>query len=476
MNFIKTPLAIAMGTALSLSANAIQITTNDNALELANTLTAGTGLIVTSAELSYGDFNDDIGDGYGEYGSEGTVSEVTTYNSETETPTTVITSNTSTGATSGIYTNESGTYGLPNQGIVLSTGNVLDYQDGSNTKTGKSTSWNTVATEEQSQLLSQVSGESTYRDTTLLTITFDVDENTDTVSFLGAFGSEEFPQYVGSNFIDGFGLFLNGQNIAGVTNEEGETQTANINHSSFKAIEGTQLNGLIAPNGNPLLRFDAPVEAGSTGNVFQIVIGDRGDNVLDTTTYLSKFGGEGSSELIPVMPSNGEPNENGEFEFTLPGADSGIGIETPIWIDPVVATGYTYEIKEGLFTSVVMPGVTTIDADGFELWVWNELNGEYTQVSVLANGESYDLTKLAFDVTKFQIRDIDPALALDPNNPAAFSTGITYKANNLGTNVNVTMAAMTTDTDAVTSVNEPVTLPLIALGLLALLRRRTQKA
>lgn len=474
MKFVKSPIALAVGAALSMSANSLEITTNTEALDLANALTAGTGLIVTSAELTYGNFDgDENGDGYGEYG-EG-APEVSAYSVSSEGPSQGPSNN--QGATTGIFTNTTGTYGLPNGGVVFSTGNVLDYQDGPNNESGKSTSWGSYATTEQRELLEQVSGNGEqFRDSTLLTITFDVDQNTDTVSFLGAFGSEEYPEYVGSQFIDGFGLFLNGQNIAGAANENGVVETLNVNHTSFKPITGTELDGLVAPNGNPLLRFDAPVEAGSKNNVFQIVIADRGDTVLDTTTYLSKFGGEGSSELIPVMPSNGTPNANGEFEFTLPGAESGIGIDTPIWIDPVVATGYTYEIKEGKFTSVVMPGITTIDADGFELWVWNALTGDYDKVTVLANGESYDLTKLAFDVTKFQVRDIDPALGLDPNNPAAFATGITYSPYQVGKDVEVTMAAMKTNTDNINPVNEPITLPLVALSLMALLRRRAKKA
>src|SRR6056297_3311042 len=43
---------------------------------------------------------------------------------------------TSSGDQAGTYINLAGTYGLPSGGIVLSSGNVADYETGSNTQTG----------------------------------------------------------------------------------------------------------------------------------------------------------------------------------------------------------------------------------------------------------------------------------------------------------------------------------------------------
>ena len=99
------------------------------------------------------------------------------------------------------------------------------------------------------------------------------------------FGSEEYAEFVGSEFIDGFGLFLNGVNLASVGRVR--DQPVNINHLAMAKILGTQLDGVLAPNGNPLVIFSAPVVPGSTGNVLTFLVADTSDTVYDTTAYIS---------------------------------------------------------------------------------------------------------------------------------------------------------------------------------------------
>ena len=442
-------------TVSSVNSHAIEITTSDDANVLANVLTlfGDTGIDITSATLS------------------------------SPSP-----------LTSGTYTNSPKTYGLPSPGIVLSTGNVNHYNTGPNTQEGNSTSFDNGGGDEgeaelpsfaaasinsssltnttnwtNEQLLDPITGGEnnnyTHYDTTRLTITFNVDDITDTLSFLSVFGSEEFPEYVGSEFVDGFGLYLNGENFAGVIDSNSEPGQAplaiNINHPDMtNEIEGTELNGIIAPNGNPLLRFDVPVTPGSTNNVFDIIIADTSDSSLDTTVFIAAFGGEGSSEFIPVLPSNGEPDENGEFHFELPTVPN-----DTIWIDPVVSVGYVYNIKDGFFTKVTMPSLAAVnDPTGYELWI----NG--LLVKKLASGETYDFD--ANDqIDTFEIRGIDPVLELDPLSDTAFVTGILYDGVQGTAPAQVSMKAITIDTDA-TSVPEPSTLAVFALGLIGLSIRR----
>jgi len=457
-------LAVSCSLAMANApANALVITSTDNASALAGTLTAGTGLTVTSATISYGTPGD-----AGEFGPqenipeedfEGEFFDVEELPSPAPVNTDVIYHS------AGTYSNTNGTYGLPTSGIVLSSGDVRDYGDGDNTENGKTTEYGNTATAEQSALLDPItSDEFSHHDVTLLTIEFDVDVNTDTISFLGVFGSEEFPDFVGSQYVDGFGLYLNGQNIAGAlasNAEAGESaQALNINHFDMSEnIEGTELNAVIAPNGNPLLRFDAAVEAGSTGNVFQIIISDTSDGALDSTAYLAAFGGEGSNEFIPVLPSNGEADENGEFHFELPATTSGLGVDEPIWIDPVVAIGYTYTAENGVFTSVTMPSLATVnDVDGYELWLFD--GTDFIFSGAFAAGERFDFLS---GVNMFRIMDITPNLELDPFAQDAFPIGITYDA--LGTDpVHITMKAVEFDTDAV-NVPEPSSLLLMSLSL-----------
>ncbi len=79
-------------------------------------------------------------------------------------------------------------------------------------------------------------------DTTQLDLTFD--------STTVVFGSEEYSEFVGSSFIDGYGFYLNGVNIAQVGG-----QPVNINHPAMMALSGTEFDGILAPGGNPVLLF-----------------------------------------------------------------------------------------------------------------------------------------------------------------------------------------------------------------------------
>jgi hypothetical protein len=241
------------GVTLAAPSHAILVTQNTNAAALATALTAGsTGLVVTGATLS----------GH----------------------------STGTAASSGIYTNITNTYGIA-PGIVLSSGNVSDYSDGPNTSSSKTTAYAVPATPAQEALLDPITGGGfNHNDVTQLDVTFN--SATGSVFFIVAFGSEEFPEFVGSSFIDGFGLYLNGVNIATVGG-----LPVNINHPAMTALPGTELDGLLAPNGNPALLFSGA--ANPTGNTLTFIVADTSDTILDTTVYISSLSGE--------VPPNGVP-------------------------------------------------------------------------------------------------------------------------------------------------------------------------
>jgi hypothetical protein len=176
------------------------------------------------------------------------------------------------------------TYGLVSGGIVLSTGDVRDYGTGPNAATKNVWQYGVAASGAQEALLDPITGSYNHWDTTQLDLTFDVDPNVDTIYFQVVFGSEEYPEFVGS-FIDGFGLYLNGTNYA-----QAGGQPVNVNHPAMTAIAGTELDGVLAPSGEAVLTFALPVTPGSFNNLLTFIIADTVDQDADTTAYVTGFG------------------------------------------------------------------------------------------------------------------------------------------------------------------------------------------
>jgi hypothetical protein len=193
----------------------------------------------------------------------------------------------------GTYTNASGTYGI-GAGVVISTGHVGNYADGPNAESGQSTDFFAPATAGDDLLLDPITGIDPgtllpydHFDVTRIDITFDASASVSNVFFTIVFGSEEFNEFIGSAFIDAFAIYFNGNNIA----LQGG-QPININHPAVANIVGTELDGVIAPGGNPLLLFQVPVVPGSTGNTLTFIVGDTSDEILDTTVYIAGVGSE----------------------------------------------------------------------------------------------------------------------------------------------------------------------------------------
>ncbi len=60
-------------------------------------------------------------------------------------------------------------------------------------------------------------------------------------------------------------------------------------------MAGTELNGVIAPNGNALLVFDVDAAPGSTNNKLTFIVADTSDGILDTTVFIS----DSRSNVVP---------------------------------------------------------------------------------------------------------------------------------------------------------------------------------
>jgi len=280
---VRFAIAIALGV-VSTGAQAIVISATQDDTTLVNALLggAGTGITVTSK----------------------------TFSGQQQTSSLANSPETS----SGTFTNSSGTYGI-GPGIVLTTGAVEErsytdveinvtetlsgYGDGPNRVPDNSTAYldpitfaEQSATAEQEALLQPISSFPHF-DVTELIVNFDVQAGYDRVAFNVAYGTDEYVEFKNSDFIDIFAVFLNGTNIAFINGNK-----FNVDHPDFAAVTGTELDGLLAPGGNPLLTLSGGVNPGA--NSLRFIIADTGDSILDSTVYLSGLTGVA---VVPLPPA-----------------------------------------------------------------------------------------------------------------------------------------------------------------------------
>jgi len=102
----------------------------------------------------------------------------------------------------------------------------------------------------------------------------------------------------------------------------------------------------------------------------------------------------------------------------------------------------------------------------YDVFVLNPTTDLYELVvSGLGIDELFDFSILGFDVTNFQIQGIETNALLDPNDPNAFVTGLTFTNGGI---VNVTQTAIT----EFVNVPEPGTILLLGGGLLIMAKRK----
>ena len=193
--------------------------------------------------------------------------------------------------------------GLPavgfDDGIVLSSGSAADVL-GPNDSSSTTTAFGRPG---DAQLDALVGG-TTY-DAAALSITFV--PTTSRVNFRYVFSSEEYDEFVGSQFNDVFGFWVNGQNCAQIGSSP----------VSVNSINSGQLPDLYRPNSGggldvemdgltTVLTCRANVTAGAT-NTLRVAIADTSDDVLDSAVFLEQGSLTNAVGVSGAVTSLGSP-------------------------------------------------------------------------------------------------------------------------------------------------------------------------
>lgn len=198
----------------------------------------------------------------------------------------------------GTFTNDP--FGLQS-GVVLSTGRVTDIP-GRNLKDNLMINGTDLNTD--------LAARGEAGDLTQLDLRFFVDSRADKLFFEYVFGSEEFPEFGGSEFNDSFELLLNGKNLAKLS--DGKAVTINhlvpdpnnrsTDHPDY--INNPSLTGLAAniiklDGFTKVLGFEGLLKQNQT-NVLSIRIQDVGDGNLDSAVFIK--GGSLGTKKAEAVP------------------------------------------------------------------------------------------------------------------------------------------------------------------------------
>jgi hypothetical protein len=183
---------------------------------------------------------------------------------------------------------------------------------------------------------------------------------------------------------------------------------------------------------------------------------------LESITMTSDQTGSGTqaNPFMPTTQSTTEQNSSTGTVYTFNDLSASVG--NLIYIDPVVATGYSYSIDDGgLVSQIDLP----------------DLAGANYSINELGTWISADVYEFANPVNSFSVTGIPVSAGLDPSNQSAFNTGLVFADSG---NYDVTMTPITfnTDSNPATATPEPGTMLLMGVGALgtAYMRRRAKKA
>jgi len=137
-------------------------------------------------------------------------------------------------------------------------------------------------------------------DAAYLEITFDLNESCSGIAFDFIFGSEEYPEYVGSSYNDVYGAYINGLQMS--FDEFGNPVTINSTFFSGPYVQTPPLNGMEYDGSTFKLASMAPVDSGSSNNSLIFAICDAGDHLYDSGVLLANLRGLQVDTIITGIP------------------------------------------------------------------------------------------------------------------------------------------------------------------------------
>ncbi|WP_022703213.1 Hint domain-containing protein [Pseudorhodobacter ferrugineus] len=247
-------------------------------------------------------------------------------------------------------------------GVILSTGNVRDFTQSSgdpNRSTGTSTDTNGF---DNTSDFNAIAGTNTY-DAVWLDVDFTPAGNTLTMSFV--FASEEFPEYINSQFNDVVGVWVNGSHVP-ISVGSGRTSVNNINGTTQQNLfvnntndaYNTEMDGFTVT-----LTLTMPVIAG-TLNSIRIGIADAADANYDSNLLI---GGDSLQTTLVALDDSMNLNPNGVKTLDVLANDirpSGATLTITHINGIAVTVGSTITLPSGQTVKLNADGTFTITGDG----------------------------------------------------------------------------------------------------------------
>ena len=185
-----------------------------------------------------------------------------------------------------------------NQGVIMTTGTVVNTGEGPHGPNDDGGSGVNNGAAGFGPLSNLIGGIDTYNAAIL---EFDFVPYSDEVKFRYVFGSEEYPEYVGSQYNDVFAFFISGPGISGLQNiaklpngqavainnvNAGANATYFVNNGDGNTAPFNGSNTFIQYDGfTTVLTAESDVQCGETYHLI-ICIADAGDGILDSGIFL----------------------------------------------------------------------------------------------------------------------------------------------------------------------------------------------